>query len=380
MASVKVVFVITGLSTGGAETMLLKLLKNMDGSRFAPTVISLTTMGQVGPRIEKLGIPVHALEMKPGFPSPMKFIELVRLLRRLRPDVVHTWMYHADLLGGLAARIAGIKAIAWGIRHSNLSREHNKRTTLLVMKTCAHISDWLPRRILTCSEKAQNIHAFAGYCAEKMVLIPNGFDLSRFQPDDGARGGVRAELGLGPNTLLVGLIARDDPQKNHSGFIKAATMVHKALPQIHFVLAGAGIERSNNALMSLINQFGLSDHVHLLGRRDDIPRLMASFDLLASSSLGEAFPNVLGEAMACGVPCVVTDVGDSAEIVGDTGRVVDSGDMNGLAQNIIDLLQQPIEKRTQLGTLARQRVSERYDIGDITLNYEEFYVQLMKGA
>ena len=376
----KLVLIITGLSTGGAEIMLLKLLQNMNRSRFKPTVISLTSMGEIGPRIENLGIPVHVLGMKPGSPSPIKFMQLVRLLRSSKPDVVHTWMYHADLLGGLAARMSGIKSIAWGIRHSNLSREHNKRTTLLVMKICAHISDWLPRRILTCSEKAQNIHAEEGYCAEKMVLIPNGFDLSRFQLDEGARDTVRAELGVGTNTLLVGMIARDDPQKNHSGFIDAAAIVHKALPQIHFVLAGAGIDRSNNALMSLINRAGLSEHVHLLARRDDIPRLMASFDLLASSSLGEAFPNVLGEAMACGVPCVVTDVGDSAEIVGDAGRVVASGDMNGLSQNIIDLLQMPIEKRTQLGILARQRVSERYDIGDITRNYEEFYVQLVKGA
>ena len=375
-----IAYVITGLSTGGAETMLYKLLKNINRSRFSPTVISLTTMGEIGPRIEKLGIPVHALGLTPRQLNPVKFIELVQLLRKLRPDVVHAWMYHADLLGGLAARMAGIKAVAWGIRQSNFSGK-NKRTTLLVMKICAHISNWLPRRILTCSERAQDIHIAAGYCADKMVLIPNGFDLSRFQPDESARHSVRAELGLGNTTFLVGLVARDDPQKNHSGFIEAAKQVNKMLPQVHFVLVGTGIDKCNKALTSLINQTGLRNHVHLLGRRDDIPRLMASFDLLASSSsFGEAFPNVLGEAMACGVPCVVTDVGDSAEIVGDTGRVVASNDMEGLAQNLIDLLQMPTEKRTQLGALARQRVSDRYEIGDITRSYAEFYVQLIKGA
>ncbi|MBO9480327.1 glycosyltransferase [Salinisphaera sp. G21_0] len=377
---ITLIFVITGLSTGGAETMLLKVLQKLDRRRFKPVVISLTTTGEIGPLIEKSGIRVHSLDMKPKVPSPVKFMCLVRLMRKLRPDIVHSWMYHADLLGGLAARIAGVKTIVWGVRQSNLSFAHNKSSTLLVMKICAHISHWLPSCILTCSEQAQSNHVAAGYDANKMVLIPNGFDLSRFLPDAIARDALREELDLGRDVPLVGLIARDDPQKNHPGFIKAAELVHKTLPQVHFVLAGAGIDGNNKSLTSLIARAGLMEYVHLLGRRQDIPRLMASFDLLASSSFGEAFPNVLGEAMACGVPCVVTDVGDSAEIVGEVGRVVVPGDMVALAQHLIELLQWPAEKRNQLGICARQRVRDRYEIGDVTRRYEEFYLQLMKGT
>ena len=370
------VYIITGLSTGGAEMMLLKLLQNMDRNLFSPAVISLTTMGAVGPRIEALGITVYALGMRPGLPSPIKFMRLTNLVRKLKPDVVHTWMYHADLLGGFAARVAGIKVVVWGIRHSNLSRAYNKRATLLVVNICAHVSGWQPKRVLTCSERSQSIHVEAGYCTEKMMLIPNGFDLSYFQPDRRARCSVRAELGLVADTPLVGLIARYDPQKNHSGFIEAAASVHKALPQVHFILAGTGVEKSNKDLTSHILRAGLRECVHMLGRRDDIPRLMASLDLLASSSFGEAFPNVLGEAMACNVPCVVTDVGDSAEIVGDTGRVVAPGDMPSLARHLIDLLQLPKEELGQQGIRARQRICARYDITDVTRRYEEFYLQL----
>ncbi len=376
----KLVYIITGLSTGGAETMLLKLLQNIDRNRFTPTVISLTTIGEIGPRIERLGIVVHALEMKPGLPNPIKFMGLISLLRKLKPDCVQTWMYHADLLGGLAARLAGIKAVAWAIRNSDLSAERSKPSTRIVMKACAFGSALLPRSIVTCSRRAESIHVAAGYQADKMVQLPNGFDLSYFQPDPRARDLVRMELEVEQDTLLVGLVARNDPQKNHQGFIKAAELLHKALPQVHFVLVGTGIDRSNKVLTSLIGGTGLTEHMHLLGRRDDIPRLMASFDLLVSSSFGEAFPNVLGEAMACGVPCVVTDVGDSAEIVGDTGRVVASGDMTGLAHHLIELLQWPTEKRIQLGTLARQRVRDCYDIEDVTRRYQEFYVQLVEEA
>ena len=373
----KVVFIITGLSTGGAEISLLKLLQGIDRTRFEPEVISLTTRGRIGPRIEALGLPVHALGMQPGLPNPVKFASLVRLLRRSRPDAVNTWMYHADLLGGLAARMANIKALAWSIHNSDLSPDRSKRTTLLTAKICACISGWLPRRILSCSGRARDIHIANGYDGGKMVLIPNGFDLSRFRPDAGMRDAMREELKLASGTLIAGLIARDDPQKNHAGFIEAAARVHKTLPQVHFVLAGDGIDQNNKRLTALIDRMGLTGHVHLLGRREDIPRLMAALDILASSSFGEAFPNVLGEAMSCGVPCVVTDAGDSAEIVGDTGRVVACGDMDGLARQLIELLRWPAEQRAQLGALARQRIRDRYEISDITRRYEEFYVQLM---
>ncbi len=370
--------IITGLSTGGAETMLLKLLQGLDRTHFTPEVISLTTLGEVGPRLQALGIPVTALGMRPGRPDARRFWTLVQHLRRSAPDVVHTWMYHADLLGGLAARMAGVRALAWGVHHSNLAPELNKRATLVVVKACAWLSRWVPRAILTCSERSRSVHVAAGYSAHKMVLITNGFDLTRFVPDAAARSSIRAELGLEPDTPLVGVVARDDPQKNHLGFVQAAAAVCAAMPQCHFVLAGQGIDLAHAGLGRAIEQAGLQQHVHLLGRRDDVPRLMAALDVLASPSHGEAFPNVLGEAMACAVPCVVTDVGDSADIVGDTGRVVAAGDMGNMARELLAVLQLPVEQRRAMGASARARVQERYELGDVTRRYEDFYSELLR--
>jgi glycosyltransferase involved in cell wall biosynthesis len=373
--------IITGLSTGGAETMLLKLLQNIDRTVFVPQVISLTDVGEIGTSIEALGIPVHALGMKPGRLSPHAFVQLVRLLRRQRPDVVHTWMYHADLIGGIAARLAGRSALAWCLRNSDLSREASKRSTRMVVRVCALLSGWLPRRILSCSERARAVHEQVGYRAGKIRTVPNGFDLSRFAPDRAARAAVRAELEIPTNSLVVGLMARADPQKNHAGFIDAAARVAHELPDTHFVLAGTGIDDRNGALVQLIEGHRLRAQFHLLGRREDMPQLMAALDVLAStSSFGEAFPNVLGEAMACGVPCVVTDVGDSAEIVGACGRVVNAGDMGSLAREMVTLLKLPAESRAALGHHARERVRERYEIGAVARRYEDFYLSLLREA
>lgn len=373
---VKLVFVITGLATGGAEMMLLKLLERLDRTRFSPLVISLTTTGEIGPCIAALGIPVEAVGMNKGLAGVLAFPRLVARLRGIKPDVVHTWMYHSDLLGGVAARLAGIRSVVWGVRHSNLSPALNKRTTLWVARLCALVSPWVPVRIACCSEAARQVHARFGYAAGKMVVVPNGFDLNRFRPDDEARRTVRRELGLREHTRLVGLVGRFDSQKNHAGFFKAAGLLRAWLPDVHFVLAGKDIEAGNPDISRWMAEAKVADVTHLLGVRNDIPRLMAGLDVLVSSSDGEAFPNVLGEAMACGVPCVVTDVGDSAYIVGDTGRVVAAGDMAGLATATLELLDLPADKRTALGQQARHRLAQLFEIGTVVKQYEALYEEL----
>lgn len=376
----KITFVITGLSTGGAELMLLKLLQHLDRRRFVPCVISLGLEDVVGPRIEALGIPVIALGMKPGIPSITKLIRLVFKIRGLKPDVVQTWMYHADLLGGLASRIAGIKALAWGIRHTDLSAAANKRSTLWVVRLSARLSHWVPRKILVNSQVARKAHEAIGYAAENMVVIPNGFDLERFVPTASARQELRGELGLDAATPLVGVIGRFHPQKNQIGFVSAMAELHAMMPDVHFLLAGDGVDADNNVLVSAIRKAGVPGVCHLLGPRPDVPRLMASLDVLALPSVGEAFPNVVGEAMACAVPCAVTDVGDSAWIVGDIGRVVPVGDMTGLAHAIHALLKLPAEKRAALGTAARERVASLFEIGAVVKQYEAFYESLVENG
>ncbi len=373
---IKLTFIITGLNTGGAEMMLLKLLERLS-PEFNPQVISLTDIGAIGERIQALGIPVIALGMSPTVPNPLAFLKLVKLLKQSQPDIVHTWMYHADLLGGIAARMAGESRIIWNIRQSDLSKEKSKATTLLVAGLCARLSSIIPHRIQSCSVVAKDIHISSGYAPDKFIVTPNGFDLERFQPNPNFRESVRQELGLAANTPLVGVIARFDPQKNHAGFFVAAGYLHQKRPDAHFLLAGSGIDRENSLLMQAIDKAQVSHVTHLLGLRQDIPQIMASLDVLVSpSSYGEGFPNVLGEAMGCGVPCVVTDVGDSADIVGDTGKVVGRDDMIGLAEAVEYLLSLPSPQRLTLGEQAHHRIQENFEINHVVSLYESLYKTL----
>jgi glycosyltransferase involved in cell wall biosynthesis len=362
--------IITGLDMGGAETVLLRILERIDRSRFDPHVISLTTMGEIGPRIRALGISVEALNMRSAVGCVFSYQRLVKRLKELRPNLVFTMMYHANLLGGVAARQAGVPAV-WGIHNCNLSRHVNKLSTLAVSAVCARLSSSIPEIIISCSEAAKQTHIAHGYVGGKILVIPNGFDLNCFRPDEVARVEMRRELGMAASAPLVGLIGRLDVQKNHLGFIKAISVLHKKLPQAHFLMAGQGVDAGNKVLIRAASQLGVEGACHFLGQRDDIPRVMAALDVLASSSVGEAFPNAIGEAMACGVPCAVTDVGDSAYMVGNTGRIVASGDMAGLADAIAALLLLSGDERRALGDLARKRVEQYFEISRVVKRYEE---------
>lgn len=368
----RVAYIITGLNTGGAEIMLEKLLGRLSNS-VQPFVLSLTGLGEVGPRLLARGVPVEALGMRPGLPNPLACAHLIRWIARLRPHVVHTWMYHADLLGGLAARTAGVRAVMWGIRHSNLDAGANKRSTLRVMRICARLSHWLPSRIACAGARTRDVHVTAGYAADRMLVIPNGFDLVRFHPDPQARHRVRVELGLPDATPVVGMVGRFDPQKNHRGMIVALTRLHALRPDVHAVMVGKGVDADNAQLRAWLHDAGLDQACHLLGLRDDIPSLMAALDVLMLPSIGEAFPNVVGEAMACGVPCAVTDVGDAADVAGDLGRVVAPGDMAALAHAASELLALSPAERESLSVQVRQNMQLRFDIGKVAAMYEAEY-------
>ena len=382
MVQNEITHIITGLGTGGAEMMLYKLLSNMDRDLFDAEVISLTGVGLVGEKIRALGVPVQALGMRRGIPDPRGILRLAKLLKGKKPQLIQTWMYHADLIGGIAARLAGGIPVAWGIHHSNLTPEGNKRTTIWTAKTCAHLSRRLPKKIVCCSEASKRVHTAIGYALKKMIVIPNGFDLAAFLPEAEARLSVRRELNIPRDAFMIGLVGRFDPQKDHRNFIAAADVLirstGKSQPEIHFVLCGDNITWGNQELADPITESGLQHCFHLLGRRDDMPRLNAAFDISSSSSFGEGFPNVLGEAMACGVPCVATDVGDSALIVGDTGRVVPPKNPEALAAAWRELLLMEAGERAVLGAAARQRVLDNFNLPTIVKCYETLYQEIIE--
>jgi glycosyltransferase involved in cell wall biosynthesis len=229
--------------------------------------------------------------------------------------------------------------------------------TLAVERICAILSKWVPARVICCSEASKQRAESLGFATDRLQVIPNGFDMSRFRPDALARGVVREELGLSPDVPLVGLVARFDPAKDHATFLKAAARVRDRLPNTCFVLCGNGVDAGNTFLQTQIDSLGLRGCVFLLGRRSDMPRIQAALDVACSSSITEGFPNVIGEAMACGVPCVVTDVGDSAEIVGGTGRIVPPRDPVALGDAVGDLL----EARATSNEAVRCRIEAKYE-------------------
>jgi glycosyltransferase involved in cell wall biosynthesis len=369
----RVLHIITGLDPGGAETMLFRLLGQSDRDKFSHHVVSLTSEGVLGDAIRNLGISVNSLEIRGRFPLPWHLFKLARTIQAVNPNVVQTWLYHADLLGGLTAKILRSAPVIWGVHHTNLDPRFDRRATIWTAKLCARLSSWVPKKIICCSYETRNVHSKLGYPMDAMLVIPNGFDLAQYRSDDQARHDLRSELGVDPETILIGMAARYHPQKDHPTFLRAARLLSSRMTKVHFVLSGVGIDSSNTHLLHTMKKDGLADRVHLLGYRKDMPRVFAALDIATLSSHGEAFPNVIGEAMACGVPCVVTDVGDSAEMVGDTGFVVSPRDFSALADAWERMINLGEDGRMLLGQQARSRVRELYDLPSVVARYEEVF-------
>jgi glycosyltransferase involved in cell wall biosynthesis len=371
--------VITGLEVGGAETVLCRLLAASCMSRYEHEVVSMTTIGPIGERIAASGVPVTALGMRNGMPDPRSVWQLSRIMRKRAPALVKTWMYHADLLGGLAAKKAGGIPVVWGIRQNDVKAEK------LLKKILARVinpllSYSLPDAIVCCAEEARKTHAGFGYARKKLCVIPNGFDLERFRPDEKSRREVRAELGVPSTALLVGMVTRMHPMKDIGNFLKAAGRVAQELPNSRFLLCGEGMTGKSAQLESWRKDAGLpTDRLLLLGRVSNVERLYPALDLYVSSSLSEGFPNVLGEAMACGVPCVATDVGESSLIVGDTGDIVPSRNVGALTGAILGKLRLSAAARRSLGQAARDRIAQNYSLPTISAQYAALFDQIIQG-
>lgn len=367
---ITVMHVISNLYDGGAEGALYRLCVHSPG--FKHVVVCMMDEGKYGPMLEAAGISLHCLRMPQGKPTIQGVLHFWRLLRRVRPNVVQTWMYHADLMGGVMARLSGVRKVFWGIRHGNLTPGTVKSSTIKVAKFCALLSTWVPTRIVSCSQQAMEAHTSIRYAANRMTVIPNGYELSRYAPDLPARSRLRSEWGIANDVFLLGMVARFDPQKDHANLLAAVQQLRQQGKAFHCVLVGTGIEAENMQLQNLLRTFGVADVISLLGRRDDVPAVMNALDLHVLSSLGEAFPNVLAEAMACGTPCVTTDVGDAADIVGDTGWVVPPQDPTALACGVAQA-QESWEGSPVLWSAcqqaARARIAQHFSIEKMVAAY-----------
>src|SRR5258708_6766042 len=299
--------------------MLAKLLASMDRTRFENEVIALTVGGDIGPQIEQSGIRVTNL----GASGMLGFVGAVRQCRRIllheRPDIGQRWLPHADVVATTASWFTGAERLIWNVRSSSLDLDAYPRSFRWTQRMLSALSA-VPRAVVVNFNAGLQFHESIGFRPRRWLMIPNGFDLNRFRPMPERRIQVRAEHGIPPDASVVAIVARYDPNKGHEIFLRAAAIVLNSMPKAHFLLAGAGI--GEHAEIRALSE-RLRGHVHFAGAVHDVPTFYAGVDVAINcSSHGEGFSNSIGEAMACAVPCVVSDVGDSAAIVGGFGRVV----------------------------------------------------------
>ena len=365
-------FVVTDLHRHGAEAMLHKLVSRMDKSRFEPTVIGLTG-GDLLEQMRDSKIMVHCLEMGSVLSAPLALVQLAKLSTLKEFDIIQGWMYHGNVAAQLTSRlVAHNPPVLIGIRQSLSSLSNEKRLTRWVIRADAKLSR-AARKVVYVSQVAKQQHEEFGYAKGDSVVIPNGFDLHEYAPSEQARSAVRSMLGLRHDAFLVGMVARFHRMKRHDVFLRAAARLVLDDARINFILVGTDAVPENPHLRNLILELGLSGRVHCLGARQDIPLITAALDIAAlSSGWGEGFPNVIGEAMSCQVPCVATDVGDTKWIIGETGSVVPPGDDASLADALLNLVRdEPLRRR--LGTKARSRIREFFSIEAVVAQYESLY-------
>jgi glycosyltransferase involved in cell wall biosynthesis len=372
VAPAKILHLITGLETGGAEGTLARLVSGIDQARFASVVVSMTDLGSIGRQMIAAGIPLETLGIRRGAADPRGLLRLIRILRRHRPAILQTWLYHADLLGLAAARLGYAPHLLWNIR---CTQSVGAGAVRGILRRCSR----LPRAVIVNSLAGRRYHERLGYRPRRWEYVPNGFDTAAFKPEPAARRRLRSALGIDDDAVVIGLSARWHPMKDHATFFAAAARLATRHPQLVLVLAGAGIDDANRELAQTIARHGPLPPLKLLGERADMNALYPAFDIATlTSAFGEGFPNVLGEAMACGLPCVATDSGDAAAIIGPTGEVVPPGDASALAAAWERLATAGPEARRRRGAGARARIVEHYGLTAMVRRYEALYRDLFE--
>ncbi|GIC06165.1 glycosyltransferase family 4 protein [Vibrio cholerae] len=370
----RIIHIITGLSDGGAEAVLYRLCHHDKENQHI--VISLIDKGKYGPLLEDIGVQVYCLNMPAGKIRFSALIKLYKLIRQLKPDVVQTWMYHADLIGGIIARLAGVKNIVWGVHHTTLVKGESKRSTILIAKINALVSSFIPREIIYCAEKSRQVQESIGFSPKIGHVVPNGYNIDDFKPDFNTRLAFRQEAGLVDEKFLIGHVGRYHPFKDYPTLVNAVSLLTKEKSALKVAMVGGNLTTDNTQLDQLIKDNICTERITLLGRRNDITAVMNGFDLFVLSSVSEAFPNVLNEAMACGTPCITTNVGDAAVIVGDTGWVVPPKDPQALAKAMLEAMeeQQDNPQAWQARKKAcRERIVNNFSIKKMVESYHQVW-------
>jgi hypothetical protein len=371
---IKVCHLITSLDLGGAEQALVNLIRELPQSHFRNEVVSLVEPGLFAEELRAAGIPVVSLDMPRGSPTVVGLGRLVRHLRTTKPTILQTWLYHADLLGTVARQFVPGLRLLWNVRCSDMVSAPGSQRLNRIMWLLARLSRQ-PDAVIANSESGKSFHENFGYAPRRWVQISNGVDTTRFRPRPDTRKELRARLGVDPQAYVIGMAARYHPMKDHQSFLQAAARFALAHPSARFVLCGKGCDNGNEHLMRMIAEAGLLGRVILLGIQRNVEMLYPCFDLLTlASAYGEGSPNVLLEAMACGVPCVSTDVGDSRQMIGDAGLVVvtrkDPGELAAAWETMASW--DPV----MLASRARCRAVDNFQIDQICLEYKMLYREI----
>jgi glycosyltransferase involved in cell wall biosynthesis len=371
--------IIIGLDVGGAELMLKRLIESHYRNRnYHYTVISLTDIGIVGEQIIERGVDVRALGLRSLLDAPRVLWQLTRFIRSSRPDIVQTWMYHADFIGGMAARLAGIRNVIWGVRTTEVSSGCS-RATIVLRYVCALLSFWIPKMIVCAAEASKEAHVALGYNAARMVVVANGFDTDQLAFIEKDREDTRVQLSYKVDDIVVGSLGRFNPDKDQKNFVKAAGLLAFQHPQVRFLMVGRKLDSNNAELTRWIVETGHADRFTLLGERSDVATILSAMDVFCLHSRTEGFPNVLGEAMAMGLACVTTDVGDARVLLGDEGVIVPKEDAVALASGLGMLLVLTPDERMSVGQKARKRINDEFTLTHTRKRFEAIYKKVLTG-
>ena len=373
----KIIHIITSLFDGGAEGVLYRICCNDKMNKHL--VISLRDQGKYGKLLSKRGIKVYALMMKPGKFSFSAFYKLVKILKKEKANIVQTWLYHSDFFGGFAAKLAGSNNLIWNVRHSNFNKNHTPRKLIILINVLAKLSYFLPKKIIFCSKNSIKLHSKIGYQSKKMEFVPNGYDLQKFRPTHFDNLILKKSILKKKGIPLLGCVARFHPQKDHKNLLQALNLLKQDKIFFKCILVGFKMNKNNKILSNMIEKLNLNKEIILLGPQTKINKIMSLIDIhILSSKYGEAFPNVVAEAMASGTPCIVTDVGDSSSIVGKTGWIVRPGNSKELAQNIKKAIKKLKSKNWDyLRLSARKRIVSNFSLKKMIHNYDKIWKTLI---